>query len=372
MLLSVVERLSGKVLLAASTDMQLAGVKGLPEFPKPTYPPTRLELSRAVGRRAIKEVVSIGKRGLLLPLMPERMYRKRKLVNGNRMVALLDCSGFAYGDQWRPGRMQARTHYYRRLKDRGLRLIMLPQALGSFDNEELKEPARELFAQFDRIYARDEFSKAHVLSLGVEPAKVTAVPDITHLLDAPEPAQAEQWHKRVAIVPNARMQDKTDAAVGARYIGFLTMCVQRVRAHGLEPVILVHEVNDDKVVEQLFRALGGKLQIFDEDGLTSKGLLRCCYANIGSRYHSLVSSLSQGVPSLGTFWSHKYKALFHEYGCEDCLISPAAEDGEVLRRLDQFLAPASNATLRPLLQAHAHQQKVKVEAMWQEVEAIIS
>jgi len=93
---------------------------------------------------------------------------------------------------------------------------------------------------------------------------------------------------------------------------------------------------------------------------------------LGSRYHSLVSSLSQAIPTLGTPWAHKYEALFSEYDCEDCLVTPADQGQELSRKIDNFLAPEKNRKLRNKLQIHAARQKEKVEDMWQRIESIIS
>ena len=112
--------------------------------------------------------------------------------------------------------------------------------------------------------------------------------------------------------------------------------------------------------------------MIDEDGVTSKGFLGCCYANFGSRYHSLVSSLSQGTPSMGTSWAHKYEALFKEYHCDDNLISPLLDDGEISRKIDKFLAPDRNNQLRELLSKRSDEQKKKVKKMWQQIEKMIA
>ena len=372
MLRAVVERLSDRFVLAASTDLKVNGQEGLPELPRVRWQPNAADLRTAVRRRSWPECLSVLKRGVALPFTPERVLRSQRMLNGRRIAALLDCSGFAYGDQWSPRRLIARTEYYQRLRQRGVQLIMLPQALGPFSDPEIRPHARHMLKQFDVIFPRETVSAEHVLDLGIDPTKVAACPDVSHLLAGRKPPRPEQWSRRVAIVPNARMLDKTDASVAQRYLDFLVICIERVRAHQLEPCILLHETNDTILLEQLLARLRDKPPVFDEDGVTSKGFLGCCYANLGSRYHSLVSSLCQATPSLGTSWAHKYEALFDEYGCIDCLISPALDDAETAHRLDTFLQPEKNQQLRTLLLQRSIDQSEKVECMWQQVEAMIA
>ena len=231
--------------------------------------------------------------------------------------------------------------------------------------------AQALFSRFDLIFARDATSRQHVLSLGFEEEEVEAVPDITHLLAGVPPADPEAWASRVCVVPNARMLDKTSRDVSAGYIGFVVRCIGQVRKAGLEPVIVLHESNDGALVQEIQSRLDTDVRVFDEDARITKGFLGACYANIGSRYHSLVSSLSQATPSVGTSWSHKYNAMFDEYGCAEWLISPDEDGPAVEEKLGRFLAPQHRAALHEQLTTAAERQKSKVERMWQRVEEVL-
>ena len=89
---------------------------------------------------------------------------------------------------------------------------------------------------------------------------------------------------------------------------------------------------------------------------------------ISSRYHGCVSALSQGVPCLATSWSHKYQALFDDFGQRAAvLLTP--DPAVAIDRLNDLLARRSEVE-RQLKQESAV-QALKVEAMWNEVLAIL-
>ena len=371
MLRAVVEWLDGRATPAVSSDLKADGVAGLPAMPRIMWPVDAEDVKHTVKRRSAAAGLSMVKRAVAMPLMSDRSIHERGMVRGRDVAAVFDCSGFAYGDQWNVERVERRTRYFRRVRRRGVKLIMLPQALGPFEKPEVRDAARELFDCFDLIYAREDESLRHVLSCGVSPDKAAACPDISHLLHGVEPSDPDAWAGRVCVVPNARMTDRTDPAVARRYLDFLTLGIEAIYRRGLEPVIVLHETNDDTLLADLLARLDSKPTVIDEDGVTTKGLLQHCYANLGSRYHSLVSSLSQATPTLGTSWAHKYDELFDEYGCTEHLVSPSLDDDALRSKLDGFLAADTNAALRDSLKPRAEAQKAKVEAMWQRVGGLI-
>jgi colanic acid/amylovoran biosynthesis protein len=158
--------------------------------------------------------------------------------------------------------------------------------------------------------------------------------------------------------------------VAERYVEFMVRSIAAVRAHELEPVIVIHEANDRAVAEDLAERAGGQVPVSYEDALTSKGKLGACHAVIGSRYHAIVSALAQGVPVLGTSWSHKYEELFAAYDCSEQLIS-LDHELDVETHVDRLIETNARQALAQRIAARAEHHKAEVEQMWQSVESLL-
>lgn len=368
---SIARRLGGSYQLAVSSNLGLRALPDRPEVRQIRWRPDYEEVRAAARSLSFKRGLSIMRRGIGLRMVSDEALRRKRLLDGRALVGLLDCSGFAYGDQWPAHRMKKRAGYYRRLKSRGVKLILLPQAFGPFSLPDIRESATSTLKHFDLIYARDEVSFQHVRSLDLDAARIRIAPDITHLLEGTPPLDPEVWAKRVCLVPNARMEDKTTEEAGKQYAGLMTRAARLVRESGLEPCFVVHESNDRPLVDRLRQGLEFEVPVFDEDALITKGYLGACHAVVGSRYHALLSSLSQGTPCIGTSWNHKYEAMFEDYGCPDMVLSPGSSETELAEKLGSLLTPEGRRSAHQNLLVAAKTQKDKVEQMWQQVEQML-
>lgn len=368
---SVADRFARSGTLAVSSTL---GMEKLPEQPRLAWVkwmPDLTALGKAARSRSPARVARLLQDAAALTLAPRSMLTARHIAPGREMAALLDCSGFAYGDTWPTHRIDRRAAYYRKLKAQGTAVILLPQAFGPFERPEMRASCTAMFEQCDLIYPRDSVSHRHFQGLGFDARIPGVVPDITHLLKGRTPADPPLWKQRVCIVPNARMMDKTSPETADRYLSFLLTSIDVVRAQKREPCLLVHERNDLPLAQRIRDQAAFPITIVDEDALVSKGMLGACYAVIGSRYHALISALSQGVPAIGTSWSHKYEELFGDYGCGEYLLSPEDGTGPLETSLRRLLDPVVRDGLAARLATQAEKQQAKVEHMWSRIESFI-
>lgn len=327
--------------------------------------------------QGIYRKLSVRKLGIVrnLPALfaPQVIRRKCRWVTEDEIDALLDASGFAYSDQWGLEPSQKLLELGSRWKAQGKRIILLPQAFGPFEDPVLRETFARALQHVDLVFARDEVSYQYLQTLGELSTRVEKAPDFTNLVQGEVPGYYENVGAKVCIIPNYRMMDKTSQEVRQRYIDFLLCCVRYLSDQGLDYFVLIHESERDRnIAHQLEAAHGQAIEIIEEENpLYIKGILGRCHAVIGSRFHGLVSSLSQGIPSLATGWSHKYQMLFEDYGCPDFLVSPTDSSKTITEKLERLLMEPGYSEVKERLLAFSEDQKRKSEAMWSRVEDVL-
>ena len=369
---AIAQWLGRRAELAVSDTL---GAEELPEQPvlgRITWRIDRSAAGRAVRSRSSGRVMALAADTLAASLAPSgRRARRRSLVPGRRIAALVDCSGYAYGDTWGIERVRSRTQYFRKLRRQGCKIIMLPQAFGPFLDPAKRGACQALLDTCDLVFARDEQSLEHLRQLGVQVRIAGPAPDITHGVQGVRPADADAWQRRVAIVPNARMLDRTARGVDRRYVSLLHLSVESAREQDLDPVLLLHEANDRGLAERIASEARVRLPIVADDALRTKGMIAHSYAVIGSRYHALLSALASGVPAIGTSWSHKYEALFQDYDCSGCLLDLDADQASLRTQIQAILNPTARATMHDNLVRHTAVHQGRLAELHQQVEAAV-
>lgn len=312
-----------------------------------------------------------GRSRIALHLMPASFRQALGVVREAEVDAVLDAAGFAFGDQHPLERILRFAKQAERWTVLGKPVILLPQALGPFEKPGYAAAFGQLAAAATLVFARDAASLQHARQACGEQSKLRLAPDFTNLLKPGLTALSAE-SCRVCVVPNQRMLEQAANEAGRdSYIDFLLHSIEQVRERDFEPVALLHDADDRHLVERLNDRLTDKLPITDlRDPLAIKRFIGESHLVIGSRFHALVSALAQGVPALATSWSHKYEALFADYGQADCVLpADVSRDdlgAHIVRLLGKGRAPVVAA-----IRERAADQERSVRAMWGEVEVAL-
>jgi len=286
--------------------------------------------------------------------------------------ALLDASGFAYSDQFDVGRSVIAAERVERAKSSGQRVVLMPQAFGPFESASRREAFRRIVGGADLVFARDRISMEHVLDTGGRNDHVRLAPDFTCLLSGALPPGAELSNRLAFVVPSAKLLTQTTDEVGESYLPFLASTVETLRSMGLDVRLLQHERDDGRVIEALQSQLPvAAPEISFECALHLKGIISRAGIVVGSRFHALVSALSQGVPALAVGWSHKYEMLFDDYGCPEHVVQPTIEGPALGDHLRQLVEEPMRSELVDSLQEHAAVERGRAREMWTEVRSLL-
>jgi len=292
--------------------------------------------------------------------IPDKLWKQYGVVYDSEVDVVLDASGFAYSDQMGEKKSILLAKAVKKWKRQGTKIILLPQAFGPFSSPTIRNAVKVIVEHTDIIFARDKISYDYLTEVAGERENIKIAPDFTNLVNGIFPESFDRNKNRFCIVPNQKMIDSTSPEKSALYVPFLISCLKILKEKGENPFLLVHCRKDADLAKLVVTGFGEPLEIvFESNPLVIKGILGACSGVISSRFHGLVSALSQGVPSLATGWSHKYKMLFEEYRLEDGLIEPGADISEIKAIINKATDADTRQSIREKLKARSEDLKKK-------------
>lgn len=319
--------------------------------------------------RQLLQVLKAEAVGVLLRPSDRRRYG---LVTRREVDALVDISGYAYGDAWQStGDRVAVAERYRR---RGKPVVLLPQMLGPFERPSSRDAFRRLSAAADLIYARDTVSLEHAQQASGGRARIELAPDITIGFACPVPLVP--WEKRAAvyIIPNEKVLQKASSEWGGSYVERMAQVVRVLREQGADVQLLLHETRggDRQVAREIIEAAGIDVPVRSEpDPIRLKHLLAHAKLVIGSRYHGLVSSLSSGTPAIALGWAHKYRTLQSDFGVPELQHGGSDPAGALVELATGLLDEAVWTAKHEVIVERGRALKARLEEIWRDVRATL-
>lgn len=309
----------------------------------------------------------------LIKMAYQGIQRSIQVRTHGKPAVILDGSGYQLGDPWArmSKALSVRLLLYQYYRAKGVRIIMLPQSIGPFNNRLVASNAAGILQLADLVFVRCESSRRYALEIGCPDSKIRIAPDYSNIVPPKMPKHPEHWSRCVCVVPSMRMIDKTSTGVSNVYLSALIKYIHGVWDRGLEPFLLVHQEEDMTLARTLKKTLDRPIMIIDPPPRVAKGILASSRAVIASRYHAVVSSLSQGTPVIGTGWTHKYQALFRDYTCEECLIERLDSTPHLEESLDRVLDEESRSTIVEKLRVRAQANRERTLRMFSELERVI-
>lgn len=300
--------------------------------------------------------------------IPGKIRKYYGLVLEKEISAVLDASGFAYGDQWGTYKLEQLAKAVRRWKKQEKKIILLPQSFGPFTSPLSKKLIGYVIKNSDLIYTRDKKSLEYLLELNDDSEKIIKYcPDFTIGLKGIK-KNLKISPRSVAVILNHRMIDNTDIKIAQNYLPFLKKCIEILLEKELEPFILLHDDIEEEIAKQLRESLSYPVKIItDNNPRILKGIIGCCRMVVSSRFHGLINALSQNIPVLATGWSHKFEMLFDSYGCTEYLVSPLISDRDLNKKINNLLNVNTRKDLINNINLTNKKNSVLVQKMWKEV-----
>jgi polysaccharide pyruvyl transferase WcaK-like protein len=285
-----------------------------------------------------------------------------------RIDVMLDASGFRHGDQWNlpESYFIDLENYYRKLKKKKTKIILLPQAFGPFKSSVSVKGVDILNKYADLIIARDHISYQNLLEGGGNKDKILQFPDFTILTKKEFPEKYSNIVDGICINPNKKMITHANLKQ-EDYIHFVKNVIEVSKKYDKNVFLLNHEGPGDlDICNKISEALGSGIQIVS--GLNAKeikGIIGKSYLVISSRYHGVANALNQAVPCLATSWNHKYGLLFNDFNLNNNIIDISKGGNNSVGKVEEYLNPSYNLNIREKLKVKSEDIKSETNKMWQ-------
>jgi polysaccharide pyruvyl transferase WcaK-like protein len=203
--------------------------------------------------------------------------------------------------------------------------------IGPFESRWNKLFARFYIKHFvDLILARNEVTKQRLINLGVS-IPVMVCPDTAFVLEPGKSSFAESLSREKAGHPIVGFSVSYQAAKQSRdpdiYLTNMAALADHIVNSISAKVVLIpnalsaEPLNDDAfVAREICRRMTKPNETFifleEYNAWEMKGIIGQCDVVVGSRYHSIVAALSQGIPVLAVGWHEKYPEVLRLVGQE--------------------------------------------------------
>lgn len=270
-------------------------------------------------------------------------------------------------------------------------IVQFPQTYGPFKSPVARWLARFLMLRSSIIMARDKASRRVAQELVGPSREVLLSPDVAFALQALRPESLELTPPLppagplpagvIGVNVNGLMYQggyTRDNMFGLKmdYPGFLRKLLMALLQEQSQEIWLVPHTyapagdveSDPEASYQLRDSLPPGMQTrvrilaAEYDPHEVKGVIGMCDFFIGSRMHSCIAALSQGIPCVGVAYSMKFHGVFESVGMENWVVDGrSVDDNEAVRRI--IVLYRDRARFRkPLQQSAASVRKQLVES----------
>jgi colanic acid/amylovoran biosynthesis protein WcaK/AmsJ len=264
------------------------------------------------------------------------------------------------------------------------RVVITPQSIGPYRRPLVRKAAAYVLNRCTLIFVRESVSHDCVAGLlgnaghyatpadldaaapraTNDTAVVVRTTDLAFFFDKSDRATAEAvLRERFGLGDDSRFLAASDiewpfsdqsepAAARQRYIEALGGTLRRAAEHYGMPILLVNQVSADlTAARSLQEIVGDQLLVDTEDRPPAvlRAMLSKAQAFIGSRFHSCIFAMLEGVPTIAISYLHKTDGIMADLGYADRVHSINALDSDRLVSQLQSLMSDRDAVSRQIL-----------------------
>jgi polysaccharide pyruvyl transferase WcaK-like protein len=210
--------------------------------------------------------------------------------------------------------------------------------MGPFKTFANRMAARYTLARCKAVVARGSISFEHLKDLKLPNSyyfpDVSFMAEITpaHVTRAREIFSSKGLRPSPAIISPSRVVERYCERDGIDFLKSFEDIVSQLRGEGHQVVLFAHSLgvgasknNDIDVCNRIKHRFAHDDDVVVvteiEDAFVARAAIGLALFFVGCRFHSVVASLSRGVPSIIIGWSHKYLEMVKPFGIDACVFS---------------------------------------------------
>ena len=307
-------------------------------------------------------------KALAIRLLPGRTLRRRRIESNRYLRLLAESDGvfsIAGGDSFSDIYGMKRFFYITLPQLLALavnaELILLPQTLGPFKRRSTRFLARLIMRRARTVISRDRLGKER-WDKWLDSGTIRVCPDVAFVMAPTRPARLEEAVEKVrasgrpvvglnvsGLLYSGGYTQNNMFGLKADYKELIDRLIRHfVEAQDAQVMLVPHvfgsrdDVDDDvKVSEGLYESLrqrwGDRLTLVRENYNHSeiKYVIGLSDFFVGSRMHSCIAAVSQGIPAVSIAYSDKFKGVMETLGVEK-LVADArhSEEEDILKLVD--------------------------------------
>lgn len=233
----------------------------------------------------------------------------------------------------------------------GKPVYVMPNSFGPFEGPHVAAMTRKALSRCRLVTSRETLSQKMVRDgLGLD---IENYPDLAFCLPQHATTRAEVAErygidpagKWVALTMRPYRFPHSDdpARAYGDFKGAMAGFITWMHARGYTPVVIehtravnAHENDGECIREVVAMAEPGTCSVISDDSLDCldlKGIYGCCDYIVGTRFHSVIFSLSNGVPGLAiSYVGNKTRGIMHDIGLDDYVLDIGSVTADELER----------------------------------------
>jgi len=262
--------------------------------------------------------------------------------------------------------------------------VKFSQSMGPFNNPFNRFFAKLLLPRIDFIAARGVITKKYLNALGLTNVELCADGAFLMPVESEDKSSKDFFleEKKTVGVNASSVTEKRCSRLGIDYVGILSQFVEYLTVEKNVNVLLIPHamrsdskwkaMNDMPTCEKIYGRIRNRrnCKLLSKDYAAEE--LRMIIGEmdffIGSRIHSIVSSLSTKVPTISIGWGHKYFELLEQFDLTEYAIDH--KDLTLQKLIDKFeICDKNRKDVRTRIEIHLADV---VESAKKNIEAIVS